>query len=313
MIEPPSPCAPRPKRRTTLAPLLAVGLPLLVCALAAGDFWARAAEPQRSPSVEPANDAAAETESTDDDAPLVAPRGWPPGHPLPTVRSNCVKCHLKAGRALTLAVRDFSHSVHDLNGLTCFDCHGGNPEDDASAHEAEFDFIGTKLSAHLKQCSSCHEEQAEHLASGPHHWDFSKRINTKYPMCIDCHGNHDVGNPPEDFTLITVCQDCHEDLDQEYPAFAQVVAQNDALWSVLSQVRQRCLHQPDPVPEQFQAEIDSVRSETMRCLHEVGKLSDDDASALVQRTQSLQQQLQTWLDAQPAEAAGDDGDTPAGE
>jgi formate-dependent nitrite reductase cytochrome c552 subunit len=289
-----------------LGPLLLAAVPLLACLLAAGNYLAQAGEVEEQPSAgRAATESSSDAESTSDTKePLTPPRGWPKGHPLPTVRSNCMECHLKAGRELTLAVRDFSHSVHDLNGLTCYDCHGGNPDDDASAHEEEFDFIGTKLSAHLKQCSSCHDEPAQHLASGPHHWDFSKRINTKYPMCIDCHGNHDVGNPPSDFTLLTVCQDCHEELEKDYPAYAQVVSKNDALWSVMSQVRERCLHAPEPMPEQFQAELDALRTETMRCIHEVGQLSPAEAKALADRTEALQTQLQEWLDAQSADEVG---------
>ena len=63
---------------------------------------------------------------------LGLPPGWPEGHPVPQVQSNCMKCHLTAGRELSAAVLNFSHSVHDLNQLSCHDCHGGNTEDDAA-------------------------------------------------------------------------------------------------------------------------------------------------------------------------------------
>ncbi len=168
---------------------------------------------------------------------LVKPRGWPEGHPLPLVGSNCAACHLTAGRELTAAVQNFVRSTHDLNQMTCYDCHGGNTRDDAKAHGDEFGFIGTKKSAHIENCTNCHDEAAAVLASGPHAWDFSKRINTEYPLCFDCHGNHDIGNPPSDFKLVAMCGDCHEKMDQQFPNLAGVVKQNDRLWDVLRQAQ----------------------------------------------------------------------------
>src|SRR5262245_4813650 len=84
-----------------------------------------------------------------DEKPLKLPFGWKADAPLPVRKTNCVRCHLTAGRELTTPVRDFARSVHDRGGLSCNDCHGGNTADDATAHEGEHGFIGTKLSAHM--------------------------------------------------------------------------------------------------------------------------------------------------------------------
>ncbi|MBI3466563.1 MAG: hypothetical protein HY000_26415, partial [Planctomycetes bacterium] len=96
------------------------------------------------------------------------PDWWSPDDPLPVEKTNCVRCHLTAGRELTVPVRDFARSAHDRAKLSCNDCHGGNIDDDAKAHEAEFDFIGTKLSAHMATCAECHVEEAEAFRKGPH-------------------------------------------------------------------------------------------------------------------------------------------------
>src|SRR6266702_798134 len=95
---------------------------------------------------------------------LVKPENWPVGHPLPLVGSNCASCHLTAGRELTAAVVNFVRSVHDLNEMTCYDCHGGNTRDDIKAHEGEFGFIGTKKSAHIEGCGNCHSHESEVLS-----------------------------------------------------------------------------------------------------------------------------------------------------
>jgi Cytochrome c3 len=226
---------------------------------------------------------------------LVAPKNWPAGHPLPTVASNCAACHLTAGRELTDAAIFFARSVHDLQGLTCYDCHGGNRENDARAHEEAFGFIGTKLSAHLKVCSECHTEEAEQLAAGPHHWDFSKRVNTQYPTCIDCHGNHDIGNPPADFKLANMCLDCHHKLDKDYPQIASVVTHGDQLADVLREVRKKTIHEADPVPEPFRDDLASLRTDAMQVIHGSKEISAEKAADLNRRADKIRTGLAQWL------------------
>src|SRR5436305_10107290 len=98
--------------------------------------------------------------------PLKLPANWNPRDPLPIEKTNCVRCHLTAGRELTVPVRDFARSVHDRANLSCNDCHGGNTAEDATAHEAEHGFIGTKLSAHMSACASCHGLEARWWQQG---------------------------------------------------------------------------------------------------------------------------------------------------
>ena len=129
-------------------------------------------------------------------------------------------------------------------------------------------------------CSECHVDQAERLAAGPHHWDFSKRINTKYPTCVDCHGNHDIGNPPADFKLTDMCLDCHHKLDQDYPNIASVVSSGDRLAAVLREVRQKTIREPDPIPEPFRADLASLRSDTMETIHASKEITADQAAKL---------------------------------
>src|SRR5204862_2987614 len=86
--------------------------------------------------------------------PLKLPANWNPRDPLPVEKTNCVRCHLTAGRELTVPVRDFARSVHDRASLSCNDCHGGNIKEDSTAHESEHGFIGTKLSAHMNACTA---------------------------------------------------------------------------------------------------------------------------------------------------------------
>ena len=209
--------------------------------------------------------------------------------------SNCAACHLTAGRELTDAAIFFARSVHDLQGLTCYDCHGGNREDDARAHEEAFGFIGTKLSAHLKVCSDCHADEAERLAAGPHRWDFSKRVNTQFPTCIDCHGNHDIGNPPADFKLVNMCLDCHHKLEKEYPQIASVVTGVDQLADVMREVRKKTIHEANPVPEPFRDDLAGLRTDTMAVIHGSKEITAEEAQALNVRSGKIRTGLQEWL------------------
>jgi hypothetical protein len=229
------------------------------------------------------------------DAPLKLPKEWNPKDPLPIVKSNCVRCHLNAGRELTAPLRDFARSVHDLVHLSCNDCHGGDTENDATAHESEHGFIGTKMSAHVAACASCHVSEAKVFAGSKHYWDLSKRINRDYPVCLDCHGNHDIGRPPDDFAMTTVCADCHKKFDKDFPQAAAVVAENDRLWKLLRQVQAKNVDAADPIPPQFAREIGKVRTATAKLAHHAAKVSPEEAKSLNERVDKLCHGLEEWL------------------
>jgi hypothetical protein len=232
--------------------------------------------------------------------PLKLPEWWKAGDALPVVKSNCVRCHLTAGRELTVPVRDYARSAHDLAGLSCNDCHGGDTKNDATAHEAEHGFIGTKLSAHMAACAGCHQRQAESLARGKHFWDLAKGVNRKFPVCVDCHGNHDIGNPPAEFALANVCTDCHKQFPGTFPHDAAVVAENDRLWKVLREVHARNKGTADPVPEPFRREVERLRSQTGRLIHRATPITAQEEQTLNERAKKLADQLTTWLREHPA-------------
>jgi len=238
----------------------------------------------------------------DADAQVKLPKWWKAGDPIPIVKSNCVRCHLTAGRELTAPAQDFARSVHDLQGMTCSDCHGGNREKDSEAHEPEFGFIGNKLSAHMAGCAECHSEQAEQVKSGPHYWDFSKKINLAYPVCIDCHGHHDIEKPPPEFALKTVCSECHLRFEQQMPAVASVVIENDRLWAVLRKVQEKNLRNEHPVPERFHHDLARARHLTASLIHPAGKISPKEAAQLNEEVTEIRAALETYLahDAAPA-------------
>lgn len=238
---------------------------------------------------------AASLDQQRDKQPLKLPAGWNPRDPLPAEKTNCVRCHLTAGRELTAPVRDFARSVHDRSHLSCNDCHGGNTQEDSTAHENEHGFIGTKLSAHMEACSMCHALEARWFQKGKHYWDLSKRINRDYPVCIDCHGSHDIARPPEAFSTTNVCTDCHKQFAKDMPAAAGVIAENDRLWLTLRKVHAKNSKDDEPTPAAFRKELKTIRGSTSRLIHGAQRVTADEADTLNRRVRALREKLETWL------------------
>ncbi len=262
-----------------------------VAAIVVGLFLVASAEPRPEPS-------APKKEAPVAEAPLTLPKTWNRDDPLPIVKSNCVRCHLTAGRELTVPLRDFARSVHDRAHISCNDCHGGDTEHDATAHEHEHDFIGTKMSAHIAVCSGCHVSEAKAFGKSKHYWDLSKRINREYPVCVDCHGNHDIGRPPADFALNTVCTDCHKQFAKDFPNAAAVVAENDRLWKVLRQVQAKYKDGPDAAPAKFTRDIAKLRASTAKLMHSAATITPQEAKELNERVDKLCSGLEEWLKTQ---------------
>lgn len=211
--------------------------------------------------------------------------GPTPGRPIPVnTETNCVRCHLTAGRELTEAVHTFAHSVHDrVADVTCHDCHGGNLNDDAKAHSGEFGFIGTKMSAHLAKCQECHQDQHEALASGPHAWDQQKRLNIRYPLCVDCHGNHDVGNPPAEFSLTLVCTECHRGFKSKEPLWSSLTDAEDNMWAAILQWQSKNPDAKTRVPADMEESMAQIRQSASEFIHRSTPPSKADLEALVGR------------------------------
>jgi hypothetical protein len=153
--------------------------------------------------------------------------------------TSCVSCHESdlfqpRDRA---KVRKFHDDVHAQVGLSCHDCHGGNPDpnaDMAAAMDSKFKanpFIGTPKRTQIPEfCGRCHSSA-----------EFMKRFNPAEPVgqlaeyrtsvhgqrlaqgdqnvatCIDCHSVHDIRrrtNPDAPVYATHVaetCSRCHSD------------------------------------------------------------------------------------------------------
>src|SRR4029079_13192699 len=114
-------------------------------------------------------------------------------------------------------------------------------------------------------------------------------------MCIDCHGNHDVGNPPADFKLGDVCADCHKDMDKKWPQIASVVHENDKLWQSMIGFRDKLGMTTDRAPAELRPGIDALRHDTMLVMHQSKEINQQRAKELNARASALRTKVADWL------------------
>lgn len=206
--------APTAPPTETLAPMtppsrslpLALLLGLVGSMLVLSPGRAASAEDESSAVPEPSSELAryvALAPFVDDDGvEFHLPADWPAGHPLPIVKNNCVRCHVDKGGALTEAVFHYGQSSHDVEELSCHDCHGGNTDDDETAHEG--DFISGKLSALMQRCADCHARESRLFDRSAH---FREQIRYDHPICSTCHENHSAGKGGR--SMEAACTTCH--------------------------------------------------------------------------------------------------------
>ncbi len=151
--------------------------------------------------------------------------------------STCVQCHLEQEGAIQQPARLSTDDIHFRNGLSCHNCHGGDPtlgidkggpEDSMSKAKG---YIGRPdRKAIAKLCASCHsnpdfmrrynpkarvDQYAEYLTSvhGKKYQGGDKNVAT----CIDCHGAHGIKaisnptSPTYPTNVATTCARCHAD------------------------------------------------------------------------------------------------------
>lgn len=141
--------------------------------------------------------------------------------PAPEVET-CLACHRDPslatqtmdGRSLSLHVdgETFGTSVHGR--LSCADCHTGMTE---VPHESRtFRNAREVTVANSDACRRCHfDKHTETLDSA--HQTAVARGDTMAPVCVDCHGSHDVRKPGEPRTRISeTCSRCHQGVATAY-------------------------------------------------------------------------------------------------
>ena len=118
----------------------------------------------------------------------------------------CIECHGGQEGRLGAPVAQWRTSVHAANGISCHDCHGGDPTDYAMAMSPERGFLGAPgYTAVPDFCGRCHVGVAEDYKGGAH----GQAIERGGAQCVVCHGNHAVQRASLDLINEQDCSRCH--------------------------------------------------------------------------------------------------------
>ena len=111
---------------------------------------------------------------------------------------SCLKCHDKISQ-------QFGPSAHAQAGLTCVDCHGGDPKaTDESAHVTDNFKRPENKQQIAESCAQCHADarrmnpyglpidQLERYKTSKHGEQLFEHNDQKVATCTDCHGVHDI-------------------------------------------------------------------------------------------------------------------------
>lgn len=153
--------------------------------------------------------------------------------------STCVQCHQAQNDDLQRPVTLSAVDIHFKNGLSCHDCHGGDPTvgiDTGGPEEAmskKKGYIGWPARKDIARlCASCHskvefmrrynprarvDQYTEYLTSV--HGQKYQAGDMKVATCTDCHGAHgiravaDPNSPVYAPNVASTCAHCHANKD----------------------------------------------------------------------------------------------------
>jgi nitrate/TMAO reductase-like tetraheme cytochrome c subunit len=146
-----------------------------------------------------------------------------------SAKDSCVECHSNADFLVThKKLHDYyqlwKESTHALEGVSCADCHGGDPEvsDKKAAHGGDVggeDGAGSAVNFRNlpETCGTCHDEISEGFRESDHFDHLVRKKQDKQgPSCVTCHGSLNV----EVLNVNTVeeaCARCHSEEKDNHP------------------------------------------------------------------------------------------------
>jgi len=143
-------------------------------------------------------------------------------------RDTCVECHsnpdfLVKNKKLYDYYQQWLASVHNESGVTCSDCHGGNPEaaDKAKAHGTGLGESTSNSAINFKNipktCGKCHEDILEGFETSKHFKHvLAKKQEKQGPTCVTCHGSMNVSILNVN-SVKASCERCHNEQTGNHP------------------------------------------------------------------------------------------------
>ncbi len=118
----------------------------------------------------------------------------------------CIQCHSGLPEKYSQPVKLWRGSIHAENGISCNDCHGGDPTDAANAMSPARGFLGApKETAIPDFCGRCHVGVKNDYLASAH----GRALGRGGPTCVTCHGNHLVLKASLNLINEQSCSRCH--------------------------------------------------------------------------------------------------------
>lgn len=119
----------------------------------------------------------------------------------------CVQCHGGLDGELGAPVGQWQTSVHSANGISCHDCHGGDPTDFELAMLPESGFIGVPDYDKVPDfCGRCHVGVKEDYMASAH----GQALEMGGAQCTACHENHAIQLASIELINEDSCSRCHD-------------------------------------------------------------------------------------------------------
>ncbi len=155
-------------------------------------------------------------------------------------KNSCIECHTSLGGKLSEPAKLFKNDIHLSKGLSCNDCHGGDPgQDDKKAAKSPYTgYLGTPKPIEIPAfCGKCHSDASVMKRFNPSlrvdqvqeyytsvHGVRLKQGDTKVANCASCHGIHGIRSSGDSQSTVNAlnvadtCAKCHSDAAymQEY-------------------------------------------------------------------------------------------------
>jgi hypothetical protein len=149
------------------------------------------------------------------------------------VSNSCIQCHGQASfrvteKKLYKYFRDWELSIHAQEGVSCSDCHGGDPNssDKETAHGKDIKQLMTPVEYERisDTCGRCHKKNAENYKKSKHYRILAGEGRSHpTPTCVTCHGSINTAIPKSD-SIASICAHCHNTVTENHPENPEITS-----------------------------------------------------------------------------------------
>jgi len=156
-------------------------------------------------------------------------------------KSSCIECHIKLeDTRLSAPAKLFDNDIHKSRGLSCNDCHGGDPNADTkeAAKDPSKGFLGKPKALDIPAyCGKCHSDanlmkrfnpslrvdQEREYYTSVHGKLLKEKNEARVATCISCHSVHGIRSPSDPLSSVypsnvaETCSKCHASADYMKP------------------------------------------------------------------------------------------------